>query len=731
MPDNARVMTSTVSRATSGGVATGTARGSDEQVASTATVPTVRQVAQAPPAAATRYINRHLSWLDYADRVLAQAEDSAVPLLERAKFLAIFSSNLDDFFQVRVGGLKEQLIAGRPSISPDGMTTQEQLTAVRLRARALAQREMRVFREEIVPALAEVGIRYSDYDSLDAEDRSHLDGVFEQLIFPVLTPLAVDPAHPFPYISNLSLNLAVVVAEPASDQVRVARIKVPPSLPRFIVMPDRERFVPLEQVIATHLGRLFPGMKVVDHKPFQVTRNADYTLDDDDDQDLLAAVTEVLKQRRRAPRVVRLEVERGMTQEVLNLLLRELEIDPEDVCVLDGPLDLSGLWALHRLDRPELKDEPWIPVTPPRLAATGREGGPSIFDVIAQGDVLVHLPYESFTTSVEALLDGAAADPDVLAIKQTLYRTDGDSPIVSALIAAAEAGKQVVTLVELTARFDEAANIEWARRLEQSGVHVVYGMVGLKTHAKTCLVVRREDRGIRRYCHVGTGNYNAVTARLYEDMGVLTADDQVGEDLTDLFNYLTGYSKQRDFRRLLVAPGTMRTGLLALIRRETQRGDGGRIVIKVNNLVDPEICDALYEASQAGVEIDLIVRSVCGLRPGVPGLSERIRVRSLLGKYLEHSRIYRFGPDGEADWYIGSADLMVRNLDGRVEALTPVIDPALQGRLAEICDILLADDKLAWELSGDGSWQTVPCVRGLDSQSRLEQLALARAGTGA
>ncbi|HEY6378251.1 MAG TPA: polyphosphate kinase 1 [Candidatus Dormibacteraeota bacterium] len=679
----------------------------------------------------SRYLNRHLSWLDWNARVLAQAEDPTQKLLERAKFLAIFSGNLDEFFQVRVGALKEQQFAGRPTLSADGMSIGEQLAAVGERARALAQRQQRIFLDDIVPALAAVGIRFSDYSSLDADDRSHLDQVFEERIFPVLTPLAVDPAHPFPYISNLSLNLAVVVAESAGDTMRIARIKVPPSLPRFIVMPDRERFVPLEQVIAAHLSRLFPGMTVVDHTPFRVTRNADYTLDDDDAEDLLAAVTEVLKQRRRAPRVVRLEVERGMTQEVQSLLLRELEIAEEDVCVLDGPLDLSGLWALHRLDRPELKDEPWIPLTQPRLAAVGREGGPDIFDVVGQGDVLIHLPYDSFTTSVEAFLETAAADPDVLAIKQTLYRTDGDSPIVSALIAAAEAGKQVVTLVELTARFDEAANIEWARRLEQSGVHIVYGMVGLKTHAKVSLVVRREARGVRRYCHVGTGNYNAVTARLYEDLGVLTADPEVGEDLTDLFNHLTGYSKQSEFRRLLVAPGTMRSGLLALVRRETRRGAEGRIVLKVNNLVDTEVCDALYEASQAGVEVDLIVRSCCGLRPGVAGLSERIRVRCLLGRYLEHSRIYRFGPDGEADWYIGSADLMARNLDGRVEAVTPVLDPALQARLAEICEIVLADDTLAWELAGDGSWKKLAGAGGLDSQRRLRQLALARAGAGA
>ena len=679
----------------------------------------------------SRYINRHLSWLDYDERVLAQVEDPGIPLLERAKLLAIFASNLDDFFQVRVGGVVEQLHAGLSTVSADGMTTEEQLRAIRDRVTRLVEREMHIWRDRLVPALDAAGIRFSDYSALDDDDRAHLDSVFDRSIFPVLTPLAVDPAHPFPYISNLSLSLAVRVGEPDTETVRIARVKVPPLLPRFVVLPDGERFVPLEQVIAVHLDRLFPGMRILDVHPFRVTRNADYQLDEDEQADLLEAVEEVLRRRRRAPRVVRLEVEAGIAPEVLDLLLRELELDPSGVVTVDGPLDLTGLWALHRLDRPELKDEPWAPVVPPRLAAIGRgdEGGPSIFDVLRQQDVLVHHPYESFAASVESFVEAAAADPDVLAIKQTLYRTDGASPIVSALIRAAEAGKQVVTLVELTARFDEAANIEWARQLEQAGVHVVYGMVGLKTHAKVCLVVRREAGAVQRYCHVGTGNYNAVTAKLYEDLGLLTGGREIGEDLTDLFNYLTGYSRQREYRSLLVAPRTLRTGLLALIRRETASGGEGRIVLKVNNLVDAELTDALYEAGKAGVSVDIIARSVCGVRPGVPGMSENIRVRSLVGRYLEHSRIYRFGPDGAADWYIGSADLMGRNLDGRVEALTPVRDPALQARLQEIVDIELADDRLAWELRPGGEWTRVTGDAGINSQRRFQELAIARIGS--
>jgi polyphosphate kinase len=671
-----------------------------------------------------RYLNRHLSWLDFNARVLALAEDGALPLLERAKFLAIFSTNLDEFFQVRVGGLTEQRSAGLLTLSPDGLTVGVQLEAIRERALTLVARQTSLFRE-VATQLEAAGLRFSDYRSLDDDDRAHLDRVFEEQVFPVLTPLAVDPAHPFPYISNLSLNLAVVVGDPDSPATRIARVKVPQLLPRFVVMPDGERFVPLEQLIAAHLEQLFPGMRILGQHPFRVTRNADFALEEEEAEDLLTAVEAILRMRRRSPRVVRLEIDTSMDDEVLSLLMRELEIGEEAVYRIDGPLDLAGLWALHRLDRPELHDPPLKPATQTRLAAAP-DGPPDLFKVIAAGDVLVQFPYESFSTSVEAFIEQAARDPDVLAIKQTLYRTSGpDSPIVRALVAAAEAGKQVVALVELTARFDEATNIAWARVLEQSGVHVVYGLVGLKTHAKTALVVRREAGGIRRYCHVGTGNYNQQTARLYEDLGLLSCDPELGADLTDLFNYLTGYSRQRRFRRLLVAPTTLRPRLLELIHRETRRR--GRIFMKLNHLVDPAIVEALYAASTAGAEVDLIVRSACGVRPGVPGMSERIRVRSIAGRWLEHSRIFRFGGDTSADWFIGSADMMSRNLDGRVEALVPVMDPGLQARLDQIVAVLLDDDCLSWTLDPEGGWRRVPRRTGINAQSRLAELARARA----
>ncbi len=670
-----------------------------------------------------RYINRHLSWLDWDTRVLELAEEPSRVLLERAKFLAISSTNLDEFFQVRVGGLIEQRRAGVAALSPDGMTVDEQLAKIRSVCIDIAARQIHAFRD-IVEKLADVGLRFSNDDSLDPEDREYVDAVFEDRIFPVLTPLAVDPAHPFPYISDLSLNLAVVVGAPRGVEQRIARVKVPPLLPRFVVMPDGERFVPLEQVIASHLDRLFPGMRVVGQYPFRVTRNADPALEEEEAEDLRAAVQEYLRRRRRSPQVVRLEIDDSMSEEVKLLLMRELELGEEDVYTVAGPLDLSGLWGLYELNRPDLKERLPAPVIPLALTLPpGEEGEIDIFKVIDAGDILVQHPYESFASSVEAFIDQAVSDPDVLAIKQTLYRTSGpDSPIVRALIRAAETGKQVVALVELTARFDEQQNITWAEELEKAGVHVVYGVVGLKTHAKATLVVRRSDGGIRRYCHMGTGNYNSQTARLYEDIGLLTSNVEIGEDLTDLFNYLTGYSRQRQYRRLLVAPVTLRSGIVALIR--TQTHSQGRIIIKCNHLIDPEVIEALYAASCAGARIDLIVRSSCGVRPGIAGMSENIWVRSLCGRYLEHSRLYHFGPD---HWYIGSADLMGRNLDGRIETVVPVTDPRLQARLAEIVDVLLADDVLASELHADGSWHNVPRSRGLDAQAELHRLAVERA----
>jgi polyphosphate kinase len=672
-----------------------------------------------------RYLNRELSWLDFNARVLAQADVQATPLLERAKFLAIYSQNLDEFFQVRVAGLKDQVAAGLGVSTPDGLAPDEQLATIRERVLDLTAHQERIFLDEIVPALAEAGIQLSDWDTLDADDRDYLVEVFEEQVFPVLTPLAVDPGHPFPYISNLSLNLAVLVRDPVIGERRFARVKVPNLLPRFVVLPDGERYVPLEQVIAQHLGALFPGMDVVSHHPFRVTRNADLTLEEEEADDLLAAV-EIELRRRRFGRAVRLEVMRGIDAETLALLQRELDVGDDDVFETIAPLDLGGLWNVWELPRPDLKDDPARRVTEPHLALAEEAG--DIFEAIRGGDILLHHPYDSFRTSVTAFVEAAANDPKVLAIKQTLYRTSAASPIVQALIHAATEGKQVAALVELKARFDEQANVEWARALEEAGVHVVYGMMGLKTHAKTALVVRDDPDGIRRYCHLGTGNYNERTARTYEDLGLLTCDPAVGADVSQLFNYLTGFARQERYRKLLVAPGAMRPRLIELIEREAA-SPKGRITMKMNSLVDIELIDALYAASQAGVEIALVVRGICCLRPGVPGLSERIRVRSIIGRYLEHSRIYHFangaGP-GQPIYFMGSADLMPRNLDRRVEALLPIEDPQLQGRLQQILDINLADDELAWELLPDGSWRKVPTTLGVSTHVTLERLATER-----
>ena len=659
--------------------------------------------------------------------MLALAEDASLPLLERLKFVAIFANNLDEFFQVRVSGLQEQVEAGVVKRSPDGRTPAEQLEGIRERAQELSIRAADVFASELVPALEKERIRIvRSIEALDRADLAFLEQEFDERIFPVLTPLSVDPANPFPYISNLSLNLAAMVRDPMTGVRRFARVKVPPLLPRFVPLPDGERFVPLENVIAAHLDRLFPGMELVGHHTFRLTRDADLEVEEDEAEDLLEAIQSVLRRRRRGANPVRLEVDEAMSHEVLELLRRELDLEEEEVVVTPGLLDLSALWSLVALDRPELKHEPWVPVTQPRLA--DGEGAPDLFEVLRAGDVLVHHPYDSFSSSVEAFVEQAARDPAVLAIKQTMYRTSTqESPIIRALIRAAELGKQVVALVELKARFDEEANITYARELEQAGVHVVHGVVGLKTHAKISLVVRREAAGVRRYAHVGTGNYNPVTARLYEDMGLLTADPEIGADLTDLFNLLTGYSRQREYRRLLVAPEYLRPEMLELIRGQAR--EGGRIVLKMNALVDPDMVDSLYEASQAGAEIDLIVRGICCLRPGIPGLSERITVRSLVGRYLEHSRIFRFGERAEATHYIGSADLMQRNLDRRVEALVPVADPSLAARLDEVLDVLMQDDMLSWTLGADGTWTKVRGERGIDAQQRLQELAVERAGS--
>src|SRR5947209_7668103 len=641
------------------------------------------------------------------------AEDPKLPVLERVRFLAIFSQNLDDFFQVRVAGLKEQVLAAVAVASPDGMSPLEQLKAIRARVEGLIDRQVNIYNRGVVPALAGAGITLVRADDMSKKELGELHTVFREQIFPVLTPLAVDPGHPFPYISHLSLNLAVRVRDPQRKQPRFARVKVPPVLPRFIPLMDGERYMPLEDVIALHLPALFPGMEIIAHYPFRVTRDGDLDDVDSDAEDLLAAIQTELRRRRRHARVVRLEVNPGMSAELLELLTRELELQPSDVYQVDGPLDLSAVHALAQLDRPDLKEEPWTPTTQPRLQGLGAEV-PDLFVVLRSGDLLAQHPYDSFATSVEAFIDHAASDPNVLAIKQTLYRTSGPaSPIVRALIRAAEAGKQVVALVELKARGDEQANIAWARALEEANVHVVYGLVGLKTHAKVTSVVRREGRHIQHYVHVGTGNYNPSTAHQYEDVSLLSADPDLGADVTELFNLLTGYSRQQRYRKLLVAPTSLRSDLAHLIEREAK--PGGRVVIKVNNLVDPELIDTLYESAQRGAEIDLIVRSMCSLRPGVAGLSERIRVRSIVGRFLEHSRIFSFGRGEEAEHYLGSSDLMPRNLDRRVEVVVPVTDSNLRARIQDILDICIADDVLAWELHADGSWHRVPTAVGLNS----------------
>ncbi len=675
-----------------------------------------------------RLLNRETSWLDFNARVLALAENPEIPLLERARFLAIWATNLDDFFQIRVAGLKEQLAMAVRTPSADGLTPTQQLEAIRALVDEQYRRVSKLFLDDLAPAFAAAGISFSNWETLDNDDRAYLVDQFKERVFPVVTPLAVDPSHPFPYISNLSLNLAVFVRHPESRVTRFARVKVPPILPRFVVMPDGERFVPLEQVIAAHLGELFPGMEILAHFPFRVTRNADMEIEEEEAQDLLEVLESELT-RRRFGRVVRVEVDQYMSTEALDLLGKEMGIGSEDVYQVDGPLDVAGLWSLVELDRPDLKWEPWTWTTQPRLFAPAGETK-DLFEVIRQGDVLVQHPYDSFSTSVEAFIAQAARDPAVLAIKQTLYRTSSGSPIMQHLITAAHEGKQVVALVELQARFDEERNIEWARALEEAGVHVVYGVVGLKTHTKIALVVRDEGAAIRRYVHIGTGNYNESTARIYEDLGLLSADPGLGADLSELFNFLTGYSEPRDFRRLLLSPRSLRRRMLAMIREESERPHG-RIVMKMNSLVDPEMIDALYAASQAGTQIDLIVRGICCLRPGVPGMSENIAVRSIVGRYLEHSRVYRFGSDeGPRLYYIGSADLMPRNLDRRVEAVVPVDDPALQARLDDIISVQMADDELAWELGADGRWKKVPTERGVDTHLTLRALAVARTRTG-
>lgn len=664
-----------------------------------------------------RYLNRELSWLDFNARVLALADDNSLPLLERAKFLAIFASNLDEFYMVRVAGLKRRDEMGLSVRSADGLSPREQLARIGEQTQRIATRHARVFLDSVRPALAEEGIHIVTWADLDQAERDQLSTYFNEQVFPVLTPLAVDPAHPFPFVSGLSLNLAVTVRHPEDGGTHFARVKVPNNVDRFVELDGREgldgaegqtiiRYLPMEELIAAFLPLLFSGMEIVEHHAFRITRNADFEVEEDRDEDLLQALERELARRRFGP-PVRLEIADDMTEGMLELLLRELEVNPDDVIEVPGLLDLSSLWQIYGLDRPALKDRPFIPDTHP--AFVDRETPKSIFATLREGDVLVHHPYDSFSTSVQRFIEQSAADPNVLAIKQTLYRTSGDSPIVRALIAAAEAGKQVVAMVEIKARFDEQANIRWARTLEQAGVHVVYGFVGLKTHCKTCLVVRREGSTIRRYCHVGTGNYNGKTARLYEDVGLLTAAPDIGADLTDLFNSLTGYSRKVSYRNLLVAPHSIRAGIIARVEREVEahrESGGGRIRLKMNALVDEQVIDALYRASQAGVRVEIVVRGICALRPGAEGFSENISVRSILGRFLEHSRIVHF--DRINEFWIGSADMMHRNLDRRVEVLVQVKDPRLTAYLDDLFESALDPSTRCWELGPDGQWTASP-----------------------
>ena len=679
--------------------------------------PAATNVAARPRGVAKRdapqfpYLNRELSWLEFNARVLHEARDARNPLLERVKFAAIFAGNLDEFFQVRIAGLRQQVEAGTVTRAPDGRTPAEQLAHARERVLELVAEHSAIFLE-LRQSLDAEDVAILDYATIP-EHHEALRQRFLDEIFPVLTPLAVDPGHPFPYISTLSLSIAVGLLDPETNERVFARVKVPQILPRLLEV-EPNKFIPIDQVIEANLEFLFTGMEVVDSHLFRVTRNADFTVEEDEADDLLMAIEEELR-RRRFGEAVRLEVERTMPAATRNLLLRGLGLEADDCYEITGMLDLTALYRIADLDLPELRAAPWTPVTPPRLVPPDDDEPADVFAAVRAGDILVHHPYESFAATVERFIAQAADDPDVLTIKMTLYRTSGDSPIVQSLIRAAERGKQVVVLVEIKARFDEEANIIWARKLERAGAHVVYGLVGLKTHSKTALVVRREGSGLRRYVHIGTGNYNPKTARLYVDLGLLTARPEIGADVTDLFNVLTGLSRQRTFRRLLVAPHSLRSGFLALVEREVAHAAAGRparITLKLNAIVDTPVIEALYRAAGAGVDIDLIVRAACSLQPGIPGISERIRVRSIIGEFLEHSRIWGFANGGDQEWYIGSADLMDRNLDRRVEAVVPVEDSDARARIAEIIELMLADDRRSWQLQPDARWVRTETLEG-------------------
>ncbi|MGC5627540.1 RNA degradosome polyphosphate kinase [Georgenia sp. Z1344] len=671
-----------------------------------------------------RFADREISWLAFNQRVLEQAEDQSLPILERAWFLGIFASNLDEYFMVRVAGLKRRISTGLAVPGASGLSPRQVLERIGAGAQELMSRHAKVFLDDVQPKLAEEGIDILHWGELADSEKERLHKFFRTQIFPVLTPLAVDPAHPFPYISGLSLNLAVLVRNPETGMEHFARVKVPALLPRFIAVdaegrpyrpedvPEdaggRTSYVPLEEIIGQHLDALFPGMEIVEHHTFRVTRNEDLEVEEDDAENLLQALEKELSRRRFGP-AVRLEVEEHISERVLDLLARELGVGEQEIYRLPAPLDLTGLNVIHDLDRPHLKYPKYVPVTAAGLAKVESANPTDIFAAIRERDVLLHHPYDSFSTSVQQFLQQAAKDPKVLAIKQTLYRTSGDSPIVDALIAAAEAGKQVLAIVEIKARFDEQANIEWARKLEESGVHVVYGIVGLKTHCKLSMVVRQEADGLRRYCHVGTGNYHPKTARGYEDIGMFTCHRDVGQDLTRLFNQLSGYAPSTSYHRLLVAPRDIRPGLLEGIEKEIAHHEAGRpawIKIKVNSIVDERLIDGLYRASRAGVPVDVVVRGICAIKVGLPGTGANLRVRSILGRFLEHSRIFAFANDGDPQVWIGSADLMHRNLDRRVEALIRIVDPGQRERLVELVDLAASDETSSWRLGPDG-WTRV------------------------
>jgi polyphosphate kinase len=660
---------------------------------------------------ADRYLDRELSWLSFNQRVLELAEDENVPLLERVNFLAIFASNLDEFFMVRVAGLKRRITTGLAIPTNVGRSPSDVLSDISKLAHELQDRHAEAFRDQVKPLLDEAGIHIETWADMGEVDRARIDEIFANQIFPVLMPLAVDPAHPFPYISGLSLNLSVRVRNPKTSRVEFARIKVPPLLPRFVQLPDDGtgslRFIPLEDLISNHLPDLFPGMEILEHHEFRVTRNEDVQIEEDESENLIQALEKGLLQRRFGP-PIRLEISDDMDDMTLDLLMQELDITEQEVYRLPAPLNLGGLFDIFKIDRPKLKYPKHIPTTSTGLLPTDPTEVPNVFASITQRDILLHHPYESFATSVQTFLEQAAADPNVLAIKQTLYRTSGDSPIVEALIDAAEAGKQVLALVEIKARFDETANISWARKLEKAGVHVVYGLVGLKTHCKLALVIRQEKDGkLKHYSHIGTGNYNPKTSRIYEDLGLLTDSDTIGKDLTRLFNELSGYAIEKKFKRLLVAPLHLRKGLLKRIRQEADNARAGLpsgIRIKVNSIVDEAIIDALYRASNAGVPIEIVVRGICSLKPGQEDLSENIRVRSILGRYLEHSRIFSFVNAGDPQVYIGSADMMHRNLDRRVEVLVRLTEPDHLAEIDGIFDLAMSDDTASWWLEASGVW---------------------------